>query len=831
MAAEALENGVDTIAQLERTPAGVVKRWIAELDIAQRAMKDWVKDGEDAWKVYKSQKSEVNFNILWSNTETLRPALYNSEPEPDVRRRNRDKDPKGRYASLVLKRALKYELEAYDFDKHIQDTVLDVLVPGRGIARIKYKPTFQKMDVELDPLGNEPAPEQIYDEASSCEHVQWDKFRHGPGKTWDEVPWVAFEHTMPKDQLVEFFGEELANKIPLNESQDYGKTSDKTMQSLVKTACVWEIWDKQKLNVLFICEQYKKTPLLETDDPLHLGGFFPNPRPIYAIEDSTSLVPQPLYEKYKTQAEELNRVSRRITKIVDALKVRGAYAANLSELATVIEASDNQMIPIANASEVAAMGGLDKAIWVLPIDKLAGVLDDLYTAREKTMQTIYEITGLGDIMRGVSNPHETLGAQQLKSQWGTLRLQRMQREVQRFIRDIVRLKGEVIAEHFQQQTLQEMTGVELPSAQDKMKLQMQIQQAQQTGGQVPEEMQAAAEHVMSMPTWEEIMQLLRSDQMRRFQIDIETDSTIQETLTRDSQAMQEAITAVVNLFNGLAPAIQMGAMSVEVAKTIALSMARNAKMGEAVEEAIEQIRQPPPQPPEQAPPDHTLEVAQLKAQSDEKLTTIREQNAAQMQDKELQTTAQLEQAKLQVDASKVEVEKIKTQTEAAIRRMELEAEREMAEMAETVKVALAKMSAGQKAEEADADRQHESQEKAADRQHTSQESSADRAAAAQKDDKTVGAKKHSDMVKVGTTVAGLESKAESEGAQRKHEKETAAAETDAEGGGESADMATVLKAIHKLIEAQSKPKHLKFELDKKGNVIGATQSASEGSAK
>lgn len=736
MATEALDNGVDTTAQLERTPAGVVKRWIAELDIAHRAMKDWAKKGEDAWRVYKNEKSDVVFNIHWSNTETLRPALYNSEPEPDVRRRFRDKDPLARYGSLVLKRAIKYELEVYDFDKSIQDTVLDVLVPGRGVARIEYKPTFQKMDVEPDPLGDEPVPEKIYDESSPCKHVQWDKFRHGPGKTWDEVPWVAFEHTMPKDQLVEFFGQELANKIPLNESQGYEKTNDKTMQSLVKTACVWEIWDKQNLRVLFICEQFKKEPLLEVEDPLHLDGFFPNPRPIYAIEDSTSLIPQPLYEKYKTQAEELNRISRRIDKIVAALKVRGAYASNLSELATIIEAGDNQMIPIANASEVAAMGGLEKAIWVLPIDKLAGVLEDLYVAREKTLQTIYEITGLGDIMRGVSNPHETLGAQQLKSQWGTLRLQRMQREVQRFIRDLMRLKGEVIAEHFQQETLQEMTGVELPSVQDKQKLQMQVQQAQMTGGQVPEELQAAAEHVLSMPTWDDIMQLFRSDQMRRFRVGIETDSTIQETLTRDSQGMQEAITAVVNLFNGLAPAIEMGAMSIDVAKTIALSMARNAKMGEAVEEAIEQMRQPPPPPP--PPPDPAVDVAKVKAESDQQINSMKMQHKADQDAQKLQADmqsksvdAQLEQQRAQSEAAletqrmqnEMQLTAVEQRYKVQIEQMKAMLQQQIAEMQAVLQLKIEQMKIAAKSQEAALDR--DTQERIADRNAEVQAQQAD----------------------------------------------------------------------------------------------------------
>lgn len=817
----------------------MVKRWVAELDIASGAEKDWRKCSDDTWKLYKSEKqSENSFNILWSNTETLRPALYNSMPSPDVRRRFRDADPMGKYGSLIIERALTYSIDDYDFDKAIQDTVLDVLLPGRGVARIKYEPKFSPIPgTEPDPLTDEKQPEEISYEQALCCHVGWDKFRRGPGESWEEVAWIAFEHRMPKDQLVEMFGEELAEEIPLSESEVGTTSKDKTLRSLVKTAKIWEIWDKSKRRVLFICEQYSKKPLREEDDPLRLDDFFPVPRPIYAIEDSTSLIPQTLYEKYKIQAEELNKVTRRIDKVVAALKVRGAYASNLSEIATIIEAADNQMIPIVNASEVAAMGGLDKAIWILPIDKLAGVLTELYLAREKTLQTIYEITGLGDIMRGVSNPHETLGAQQLKSQWGTLRLQRLQREVQRFIRDLMRLKAEVIAEHFQEKTLRLMTGIELPSPEDKQKLQMQMQQAQMSGQEVNPDMQSAAEHVLTMPTWPDVMQLLRSDQMRRFRIGIETDSTIQETLTRDSQAMQEAITAVVNLFTGLAPAIQMGAMSIEVAKTIALSMARNAKMGEAVEEAIEQMKQPPPPPP--PPPDTSIEVANIKAQSeqaatqaktqsDQAIAQLTEQNAQQLKGAELQH-------KKEIEIVKAEAEKVKAAAEARVKEMEIQTKKAIAEMQERVKIAIAQMQVAADNDRADRDRQHEAQQKDADRKST-----------AEVEDKKISAQRESDTLKAGTEVVGhaaesneaaeqrdheaatagadRDHEATQNDANRKHEKETAAsgAEKPKKKKDAGGDTAKLLQAIQALVETHGKPKRITFETDKKGNIVGAT---------
>lgn len=778
-------------------------------------MKDWKKNAEDIVQRYKSKKQAENtFNILWSNTETLRPALYNSTPEPDVRRRFRDADPLGKQTAIVLERAITYSNDADDLDHALQMSVLDVLLPGRGVARIKYEPKFRPIPgAEPDPLSDEPIPEEIADERAPIQHVAWDKFLHGPGDSWDEVPWVSFEHRMPKDQLVEMFGQEIADKIPLSDSEQSEYAKDKTVRTLVKTACVIEIWDKAGGKVLFICERYKDKPLREEDDPLRLQGFFPSPRPVYAIEDSTSLIPQPLYEKYQTQAEELNRISRRIDKVVAALKVRGAYASNLTELASIIEASDNQMIPIVNASEVAAMGGLEKAIWIMPIDKLAGVLKELYDARAATLQTIYEITGLGDIMRGVSNPHETLGAQQLKSQWGTLRLQRLQREVQRFIRDLMRLKGEIISEHFQMETLQQMTGVQLPSAQDKQQIQMQAQQAQMSGQQVPPDVQAKAQLTLNTPTWEDVMGLLRSDEMRRFHVGIETDSTIQETLQRDAQGMQEALTGLTNLFTGLGEAIQSGAMSIDVAKTLALSMARSAKMGDAVEDAIEQMQQPPPPPP--PPPDKSVDVAQIKAQSDAAVTQLKEQAAAATAQAELQHAAALEQMKQQTEA-------VTAQHESQAKQIEAAAKARIVELQEQSKKEIELLKAQSAAAIAEADRQSE--------------------AARAEMVATINAesKKETELIKAAVqmlTAQMAEAGAEKDRAVKekadtaKAENDAAKVESDKAGAektsNENGELKTHMKQMLDALVKMQKPRKIKLEMDPKGNVTGATAAHEE----
>lgn len=220
-----VERPVKTTAEIEATPKGVVRRWLAELQLADLAEEDFRKEAKEAIEIYDGLKRGENaFNILISNTETLQPAVYNSTPKPDVRRRFRDPDMVGKVSSNALERALSYQIDDYDFDTEMVDVTLDVLLPGRGVARIRYEPHF----AQVTPQGMQPAlpggsmvpdasvngenptvppsqeggvpvagasgnmlPGQTYEkligQSAECVHVQWDKFRRGrarDGKTF-----------------------------------------------------------------------------------------------------------------------------------------------------------------------------------------------------------------------------------------------------------------------------------------------------------------------------------------------------------------------------------------------------------------------------------------------------------------------------------------------------------------------------------------------------------------------------------------------------------------------------------------------------------------------
>ena len=606
-----------------KPPDGIVSRWLLELALADKKEKDWRKDTQRIIDIFRAESKKTDgketntaFNILWSNVETLRPALYNSLPTPDVRRRFRDQDPLGKEVAEILERALSFSVENYDFDCALGGAVLDRLLGGRGVARVRYVPYFRPIE------GGE---EIVYQEVK-VELVDWDDFRVSPVTKWSEATWIAYRHRPTRKECVEQFGEEIGNEIPL--SGDIEGVSDKDVDlSVFKRAEVWEILDKQDRQTVWICPQYKRQPLKIEPDKLKLEQFFDCPRPLYAADDTHGLTPVPDFKLYETLANELDRVTERIKRIIKAIKVVGVYAGNVTEISALYEQDDNKLIPASDMAAFLEKGGLGNAIWMAPVETHVKVLIQLYQYRESVKAAIWEITGIADVMRGVSNAQETLGAQQIKANWGTMRIQRSQKEVQRFARDLICLMAEVIANHFNERTLSMMTGLQYPTAMEKQQiamLQQQAQQMAQTGQQI--ELPPEFAEMAAKPSWDEIMAVLRDDLLRSYKVDIETDSTISAQLQMEQENITELLAGVVQFAQGIGPLVMQGIMPIEAAKSMLLAAVRRFKLGSEVEDELDKIQMPPPREDPQA----QIEKAKL-----------------QLKEKETESKLAIEQQKMQ----------------------------------------------------------------------------------------------------------------------------------------------------------------------------------------
>ena len=508
--------------------------------------------------------------------------------------------------------------EHESFNDCLEDAVLDGLLPGRGVTQIKY-------DAEVtEPEEGSPELPIVDSETIFADSVVWDRVYFGYAKKWIKTPWIAYEEYLDKEETEKLF-DELPTEIEFTENEEDDEEEENKDKGKRKTICVYQIWDKSDRTVKYLTPQYKDNFLKIDPDPLGLVGFFNCPKPLYFVKKSKNLTPTALYTIYENQAKELNVIQLRLNNIIKAIKARGIYDGQLGEeIANIMKETDNALVPTENGALLASQGGIDKSIWFLPIEKLIVVAQQLFQARESAKQVIYEITGISDIVRGSSKASETLGAQKIKESWGTMRLKRLQKEVQRYALDMMGLKLEIASSKFSEQTWKDMTQLPYPTTEEKeqavqMVKVMQSQLPPQMPGQPPIPPPPELQQVIKtaqMPSWGEILEVLNSED-KSYRLDIETNSTLDVEATEDKQQVAEFMNAMAQFMNGMMPMVQSGAMPFGAAKSMMLAIVRRYRFGRDVEDEINAMQEPKQeQSPEMQKAQQEFQKAQQKLQQD-----------------------------------------------------------------------------------------------------------------------------------------------------------------------------------------------------------------------
>lgn len=583
--------------------------WIKELQAEEKAHKEFRKQAKKVEERYFAEEkgADSKFNILWSNTETMQAAVYAKSPVPDVRRRFKDQDPVGRSVAEVIERALSFCIDTYSFDDESLAAIKGYLVPGLGQIRLRYIPYFQKGeppkiplyeeeredddgpytvymdaegaevdDVEFDDEGpymlGEAEDELVYEEVIE-ESVPYSRFRWQPVDRWQNVMWCAIDHYLTKDEVKDQFGEDIATAVPYGFSDEGERISEE--EDGKTRALFHEVFDKADRKVYVICPGYNKV-IEEVDDPLELEGFYPFPKPLMATTKAGKLTPKPDYLFYQDQALELDRLTQRIDKLTEELKYRGVYDGSFKNLANIATLDDGEFEPVDDFAErFEGKGNLDSVVKTMPLEELQRVIAALYQAREQVKQTIYEVTGIADIIRGATKATETLGAQKIKGQFATMRIDNRRNAVAAFLRDVLRIKAEIICEHFSAETLSLMTGVDVTP---------------------------------------EMMEVMQSDALRAFKVDIETDSTVALDAEAEQKNRIELLTTITGFLQQAGPMVAQGMLPPEVAQELILFGIRAFKGGRQLEEVLEQMSQQPaqalPQPGPQGMPPNVVPLPQ-----------------------------------------------------------------------------------------------------------------------------------------------------------------------------------------------------------------------------
>ena len=644
------EDWYKTIASYERT----FKRWEARND---RIIKRYKDDSR------YDRNPNARFNILWSNVQTIQPAIFARLPRPDVSRRFRDNDPVGRVASMMLERALEFEIEHYgDYKSAMNNAVLDRLLGGRGVAWVRYEPHFNAPEGEPDDgyeitedsdeaeteEGNVLEHEESIEyECAPVDYVHWKEFGHSPGaRTWEEVTCVWRKVYMSRPALVERFGEELGYQIPLDTKPADDKNSYKPMEGIYE-AVIYEIWDKETGKVIWLSKSLGKI-IDERDDPLELECFFPCPKPLFSTLTTDSLEPIPDFVIYQDQARELDTLADRIEGLINALKVRGVYDASSSELQRLFsEGENNTLIPVDNWQAFAEKQGMRGAIDLVDIAPFAQALAQCYQAMDQVKGQIYELMGIADIQRGQTDPNETLGAQIIKSNNASGRLKTMQHAVVDFATSLLSIKAQIICNHFTDDTLIQISGAMQLSDQDK--------------ALIP---QAIA--------------LLRNEAAKNFRVEVTSDSMIYQDeqaekndriafLAAVSQFMQAALPAATNspeLTPMLCEMLKFGVTAFKAGKQLEGIIDQTA---DDLRRQYEATKGQPKQPPVE------IQKVQMQQQAEQQKMQLQ----AQLEQMKMQSQIQLEKAKQEFQAQE---NQLKFQLEEQRNTMDREMELKVAQM-------------------------------------------------------------------------------------------------------------------------------------------------------
>lgn len=648
------------------------KEFWRQFGYAKTEQEKWEKRADKVLKRYRldeQKENEPSFNILWANTSVLQPSLFSQIPKPDIRRRYRDDDPDAKQGSKILERALEFTMDDGDFFSFGYASTMDFLLPGRSVPKIRYMPLISKTrkalpldmrdilgpegqsagvqyfleDDKIDPAEvqfQEGTPymdmevEEVVDEHVIIERWPWKNFVHQKAKRWKDVKWVDYISYLDKSQLRKKFGRK-AKDVPLTVDGSGGEGKD-SKEFKPTHAEVHEIWFITERKVRIGVKDGERW-LDEKEDPLRLEGFFPTPRPLMAINTNDSLQPIPLFTLYQHQANELDKITSRISHLMKALKMAGLYAGNEKEtLRKLFESDENQMIPVADWQAIQGAGGISGLVDWLPIDQVGKVLTALFREREAIIQQIFELTGIADIERGSSDPRETRGAQVIKAQFSSRRNLTPKQEIERYFRDCLRIAAEIIAEHFDSRTLNRMTGLEVT---------------------------------------DDVRNLLRDQLSREYRIDIETDSTIAPDEQADQANMAKALEAISGYVGSIGPLVASGEIPSEAAVKLLKVYLRKFKWGREMEEVLEELERVPVQ----QKPDPEQQKAQMEMQAQmQKLQGELQKMQADVQKKQQEAQIAVEKAMtdLRIEAQKAAQERMQDQERHA---QELRQDREMHE--------------------------------------------------------------------------------------------------------------------------------------------------------
>ncbi|MDH4991304.1 hypothetical protein QEZ48_10765 [Aquamicrobium lusatiense] len=556
---------------------------------------------------------DETFALFWASMEILKPAIYAKPPKPVATPRFADGGKTEKVTAELIQRCLESTFDRDGIDEVMLELRDDLAITNRGAPWVTY---------ETD--------EKSGGQRVCIEHLDRTDFLHEPARKWSEVGWVARRAWMTFTQMKKRFKDVPEDKLRAACYDDRSKdiASNGMVDSSAK-AGVWEVWHRNDNKVYWVTPSVDV--ILDEGEPhLDLHGFFPCPRPAYGTLQRRTLIPIPDYKRYSYHLEQINDLTARIYTLLDKVKLRifipaGGDIGEAVEKALASEDADSVIMPVPAAALSATAG--NNLFVTLPLTDIAQTITGLIEARGQLIQDFYQLSGISDIMRGATEAQETLGAQQLKSQYGSVRVRDKIDELQRVARDLAFIASQIMAKNFSSETLLELGRMTIPTKReieskikeaekaakdaleelaedikkaaeenqepvDPAQVKAQFQQQQQ---QIMAQYQPVIDQLSATVPIEDVMDMLRDTRGMNLVIDIETDSTILTDEIAEKQSRAEFLQAFSTATQSVAMLMQAGEPGANLAGGILKFALQPYKANRQLDDLIDEFVEKAPQ--------------------------------------------------------------------------------------------------------------------------------------------------------------------------------------------------------------------------------------------
>jgi len=675
--------------------------WINQIKQAKTEAKEWETECKAAWNEYlaKNPNGEYyrtllyqknHYPMYWSDTQTLKPAIYSNIPKIIIKQKFSTDDPIARTASLLLERLGISLIELSDFEQAIEKCALEFLNTNRTTSRIFYDsdiktrtkriPVYQQqIEPEIDPETEEPLGElQIFyvdengnqiDEKEVKINEEGQMFQEGQGEeeiideriklkalgyteclispkaqNESEIWWKAYKIRATKKEAIDRFGTEKAHLLGLNDKEQ----KDQRVE-------YWEVWCKRNKKIYWLSE-IKGGNFLDTQDDIYeLENFFPSPKFIIDSAPTDSLFPVTDFTQTNHLYNQLHILAGRMEKLSRAIRSRYIFDGAIPELQNLgSETYEAEGLGVAGWQQITDKGGLRGVIDFWPVEDLVRSLNQCQQLFEQYKNQIYELRGIPDVIRGATDAAETAFAQRIKSRYASLRFSWKQRAFARFIADNIRLMVDMALHIFSDDTLRELMGASFLDPEDQER-------------------------------FDQALLLLKSDKQRSIRLDIETDSTVLWVEEEQKQLKAELLQAVSSFVRETATMIKEDKNFAKPMMAVLYNYIKELRQGKEIEDEISQSFNQLLEQLNQLPPEENLEDPKIVAEQmrleasriEAEALLIRAQSElqkAQLQSEIAQSELQMKQEALLVEREKIALEYQKIGAQSQIEQIKAGAE-------------------------------------------------------------------------------------------------------------------------------------------------------------